>query len=131
MESGSFHEKMIVHHTISQLIGACDMIIDWNTHVVSVSDFIESPDGMQKMAANCMIIESIGEGVKKIDKLFPGFLSEYASEVPWKSIKGLRDHIAHGYFNIDADIIYDVVMNEIPRLKDVFTRLKCVLEDII
>lgn len=129
MESGFFHEKAIVHHTLGQLISACDMIMDWNRHVSSVNDYLDSPEGMQKMAANCMLIESIGEGVKKIDKLLPGFLSEYASEVPWRSIKGLRDHIAHGYFNIDADIIYDVVSNEIPQLKLVFINLKDILED--
>jgi hypothetical protein len=34
---------------------------------------------MQKLAANSMIIQSIGEGVKKIDRLLPGFLNDNAS----------------------------------------------------
>lgn len=33
-------------------------------------------------------------------------------------VMGLRDHIAHGYFNLDAEIIYDVVTNEVPVVKD-------------
>lgn len=47
--------------------------------------------------------------------------------MPWKEIKGLRDHIAHGYFNLDASIILDVTVNEIPRLKDAFESLRLIL----
>lgn len=79
------------------------------------------------MAASCMLIESIGEGVKKLEKLMPGFLQENAPDVPWKNIKGLRDHIAHGYFNLDADIIFDVAVNEIPALKIIFEQLRLLL----
>ncbi len=43
--------------------------------------------------------------------------------MPWREIKGLRDHIAHGYFDLDASIIFDVVVNEIPSLKPAFERL--------
>ena len=35
----------------------------------------------------------------------------------------LRNHIAHGYFNLDAEIIYDVAVNEIPGLKAEFIRI--------
>jgi uncharacterized protein with HEPN domain len=73
---------------------------------------------MQKMAATCMLIESIGEGLKKIDRTIPDFLQNNAPDVPWHEIKGLRDHIAHGYFNLDADIIFDVAINEIPTLRE-------------
>lgn len=105
------------------------MIIQWNKDVHTVDDYLSSSDGMQKMAANCMLLESLGEGVKKIDRLLPDFLSSNASDVPWRNIKGLRDHIAHGYFDIDADIIFDVVINEIPQLTEVFNRLLILLND--
>jgi len=74
-----------------------------------------------------MLIESIGEGVKKIDKILPDFLQNNAPDIPWKNIKGLRDHIAHGYFNLDEEIIYDVSINEIPTMRVVFARLLSVL----
>ena len=71
-----------------------------------------------------MLMEAIGEGVKKINKIVPGLLSEKSPETQWKQIMGLRDHIAHGYFNLDAEIIFDVVKNEIPVLKDTLNRIK-------
>lgn len=128
MESQSFHNESLVSHALSQMIDACDMIVEWNKNTKSVDDFVSSSDGMQKLAASCMLIESIGEGVKKIDKLLPDFLNENAPDVPWRSIKGMRDHIAHGYFNIDAEFVYDVAINEIPGLRSVFESLKKVLE---
>ncbi|MDE5607540.1 MAG: DUF86 domain-containing protein [Muribaculaceae bacterium] len=82
---------------------------------------------MQKMAASCMLIESIGEGVKKIDRLIPGFLYERFPDTQWKEIMGLRDHIAHGYFNLDADIIFDVVKNNIPLLQTTLIEMKSIL----
>ena len=129
MESTSSHNVVIVAHSIRKMIEACDLVTLWNNAVSSVDDYLGSPDGMQKMAASCMLIESIGEGVKKIDRLMPGFLNSSEPDVQWRNIKGLRDHIAHGYFNIDADIVFDVAINEIPGLKDALTRILAVLTE--
>lgn len=100
------------------------MILKWNYNTLSVADFVDSSSGMQRLAASCMLIESLGEGVKKIDKLLPDFLNSNAPQIPWKSLKGMRDHIAHGYFNIDAEMVYDVVKNEIPSLRMILQRLE-------
>lgn len=99
------------------MVNSCDLIMTWNENIEEANEYPTSPAGIEKMAASCMLIEAIGEGVKKIDRLAPGFLYEKSPETAWKQIMGLRDHIAHGYFNLDADIIFDVVKNEIPTLK--------------
>jgi uncharacterized protein with HEPN domain len=121
----TYAEKIkLVSHTLTQLIKACDMIIVWNKSVSQVDDYLTSPEGVQKMAASCMLIESIGEGLKKIDRILPDFLQNSAPDVPWHEIIGLRNHIAHGYFNLDADIISDVSLNEIPSLKERLTNIR-------
>lgn len=109
------------------MIEACGLISLWNESVATSDDYLTSPDGMQKMAASCMLIESIGEGVKKIDRLAQGFLYDNYPNTQWKEIMGLRDHIAHGYFNLDADIIFDVVKTEIPTLQKTLKELKSIL----
>ena len=38
------------------------------------------------------------------------------NQVPWKAIKGLRNRIVHEYGNVDLTVIYDTVMNDIPKL---------------
>ena len=65
-----------------------------------------------------MLLESIGEGFKKIDNKTQGTLLVLRPEIPWKDVMGMRNHIAHGYFDIDADIIFDVVKNHLAPLYD-------------
>lgn len=124
MESSYLHNLEIALNILTKLIEACDYIMLWNRGIKSENDYLTSSIGMEKMAASCMLLESIGEGVKKIDKLLPDFLKENEPETPWRQIKGLRDHIAHGYFELDASTIYDVAINEVPELKEVLSRLK-------
>lgn len=64
MESASYNKFSIASHTLQQMVEACDIILEWNTDVVDINDYVSSPNGMQKMAASCMIIETIGEAAK-------------------------------------------------------------------
>ena len=58
-------------------------------------------------------IQVIGEAVKNVSM---GFKEKYAS-IPWKKIAGMRDKITHGYFNVDIDIVWKVIVKDIPTLK--------------
>ena len=71
-----------------------------------MDDYLLTPDGMKNLGATCMIIEAIGESLKKIDKKTNGVLLPLRPEIPWKQVMGMRDHIAHGYFDIDAEVVY-------------------------
>lgn len=37
-------------------------------------------------------------------------------QVPWRSMKGMRNRIAHGYFEIDLDTVWETVQTALPRL---------------
>lgn len=65
-----------------------------------------------------MLIEAIGEGVKQIDKFTDSKLLIERPEIPWKDVIGIRNHIAHGYFDIDGDIVFDVVKNNLDSLQE-------------
>ena len=127
MESQYSHKRHLLNHILSQMIEACELISSWNESVLTPDEYLNSPDGVQKMAASCMLIESIGEGVKKVDRLTQGLLYDKFPNTQWKEIMGLRDHIAHGYFNLDADIIFDVVKTEIPPLQKTLVELKSII----
>ena len=64
--------------------------------------------------ATLMRLQIIGEAVKNI----PSNLKEKHKTVGWKKISGLRDIISHVYFGIDLEIIWDVVKNKLPELKN-------------
>jgi len=58
-------------------------------------------------------LEIIGEATKNL----PAEFRKKHSDVPWKSIAGLRDVIIHQYFGIEYDVIWDTVVNLLPILK--------------
>jgi uncharacterized protein with HEPN domain len=73
---------------------------------------------MQKLAANCMLIESIGEGIKQIDTITKGQLLVERPEIPWTDVIGIRNHIAHGYFDINGYLVFDTIKNDLEPLQD-------------
>ncbi len=126
------YDKEIVADSLLRIQEAILQISEWNTGITSGDDYVSSPDGMKTLAATCMLLEAIGEGVKKIDKNTAGtFLRTVCPDIPWKSIMGMRDHIAHGYFDIDADFVYDVIQNDLLPLKNAITILLTSLPDKI
>ena len=116
MESLSSQHIDIIHDQLQQIINAIQNLQEWNECVDSADFYLESPEGMKTLAASCMLLEAIGEGVKKIDKRTEHKLLPMREEIPWKQVMGIRDHIAHGYFDINADLIFDVVKHDLNSL---------------
>jgi len=88
----------------------------WNEGIKDMNVLLSSPGGMQDLAGNCMTIMIIGEGFRKIDKMTDGNLLVLRPEIPWRQVFGLRNRIAHGYFDIDIDIISEVINNNLKPL---------------
>jgi uncharacterized protein with HEPN domain len=61
----------------------------------------------------------LGEAVKNLSD----DTRHRAPEVPWASVAGLRDLIAHEYFRIEMTRIVEVVERDIPQLRDAIDRL--------
>jgi uncharacterized protein with HEPN domain len=111
------YDKELVKEILSQILSALDTIIYRFSPVRVTSDFTDSPAGMEKLDAICMQLIAIGEALKNIDKITDGkLLAEYQG-VNWKGAKAMRDIISHHYFEIDAEIIFDVCKNKIPLLR--------------
>ena len=102
--------------TLENVSDTIEQLIEWNKNVHSTETYYSTQTGMQLLAANCTLITAIGEGINRINRIIPNFLQDNFPDVPWKSIVGMRNHIAHGYFELDADIVYEAVKNDIPPL---------------
>jgi uncharacterized protein with HEPN domain len=113
----SFQQLRIVEDLLKQIRDSIHNLELWNASLTDVDDLLTSPDGMKTLAADCMLIEAIGEGIKRIDERTNQQLLPLRPEIPWKAVKGMRDHIAHGYFDINTDFVWDVVKNDLPALR--------------
>ena len=58
-------------------------------------------------------LEIVGEATKRL----PMTLRDQYPNIPWKQMAGMRDRIIHGYDNVDLEIVWDVVKQDIPRIK--------------
>jgi uncharacterized protein with HEPN domain len=78
-------------------------------------------DPMQRDAVAARLIQ-IGQAVK--DAQAEGLdLARLASEIPWQSIAGMRDRLAHKYWQHDIDIVWAVVERDLPRLRGAVRRI--------
>ena len=59
-------------------------------------------------------LEIIGEAVKNI----PKDLRDEHPEIPWREIAGMRDVLAHGYFEVNLRRIWKVVEEELPGFRN-------------
>jgi len=99
-------------------------IIDWTVHIKSVDDFTLSVHGMILLNAVCMKLFSIGEEVKSLDRhTHKTFLPKY-NAIQWKDIMGMRDVIAHHYFDLDADKVFDTLKEDVPALLSVIIAMR-------
>lgn len=67
-----------------------------------------------KQRAFARSLEIIGEAVKMV----PDDFRSKHSKIDWKSFAGLRDKLIHHYFGVDYAIVWDVVIHELPDLKE-------------
>ena len=92
--------------------------------VISVNDFLASPDKMDIFDATCMRLQTIGETVKNIDNLTNHELLINYAGTPWRSIIGLRNIISHEYLSVDPEIITDIVKHNLSPLLVVLYRIQ-------
>ncbi len=61
----------------------------------------------------------LGEAAKKV----PAEVANEYPSVEWRRIAAFRDVLAHGYFGLDDDILWDVIANKVPQVRDALDRI--------
>lgn len=64
-------------------------------------------------------LEIIGEATKRIS----ADVKNDNSEIPWREIAGLRDVLIHDYMGVDLSVVWNVVVQDMPKLKSTVMRL--------
>ena len=76
------------------------------------STFASYSQDEQKIDATLHNLEVIGEAAKNI----PQDIRENYPTIPWRNMARFRDVIAHHYFGINLETVWDIVENELPTL---------------
>ncbi len=98
------------HHCLESIIEASDRIMEYTSGITSADVF---NNDYRNFDATMMNFVVIGE---MVDKLSDEFKLKHP-EIEWTKIKGFRNIVAHDYFGIDAEEVWQIIKNKIPALK--------------
>lgn len=79
---------------------------------LSISEFHTDKRTQQAVIMSLVII---GEAATKVMDQSPGLVRRYP-EIPWRNMRGMRNRITHGYFDINLDTVWETVQTELPKL---------------
>ena len=79
------------------------------------SDFIADRRTQQAVVLNLI---TIGEAATRVAREYVDFTATHP-EIPWAQMRGMRNRMAHGYFEIDLNIVWDTVQSSLPDLEAV------------
>lgn len=109
-------QKVMILSTLEDIKYSLELIQKRAKKINSSDDFLESENGLEKLDSISMRLVAIGEGFKNIDKLSDNQLLLNYSNIPWKQVKGIRDILSHHYFDLDAEVIFNICKKDINEL---------------
>ena len=102
-----------------------DFVADMREAVERISAYIASLDyddflsDTKTQDAVIRNLEVIGEAAKKISTE----IRSQHSDIPWRSMAGVRDRLIHDYFGVNIDIVWEIATNELPTVAESLNRI--------
>ncbi|MEE1343272.1 MULTISPECIES: HepT-like ribonuclease domain-containing protein [Prevotellaceae] len=117
------HDEELLYYSLKRIASTIERIINNSQAIDDSQYYVLSPAGMERLESTCMLLLAIGESIKGIDKMTQKQLLPNYPEVDWKGAMGIRDIIAHHYFDIDESIVFDVVKNKLPGMLETINKM--------
>jgi len=121
------YDPELLVEKLKTLLEALDRIPRRFADIDSPADFTSSDTGIDRMDSICMILIAAGEEIKNVDQKTEGKLLSRYPDIKWRGIMGVRDVLAHSYFQVNAEQLFDICQNDIPAL---IRTVKCMIADI-
>jgi len=90
---------------------------------INERDFSDDPKTQDAVLRN---IEIIGEASRNVERADPQF-SALHPDIPWAVIYAMRNRLSHGYFEVDLEIVWKTIRNDLPPLE---SRISALLKSI-
>jgi uncharacterized protein with HEPN domain len=102
-------ERLALH--LDRMLESANLAADY-VRALSRNEFLLDRKTQQAVVLNLMVI---GETVNRLQVDDPDFLAQHPA-LPWNAMRGMRNRIAHGYFDIDMAIVWETVQRDLPAL---------------
>jgi uncharacterized protein with HEPN domain len=105
-------------NTANRLPDYIRQMIQGATDALTFTDGMDEDDFIgdlrtQRAVVMCLLI--VGEAAGRVVSEYPSF-AESTPEIAWRGIRGMRNRIAHGYFDIDLRVVWQTVQAELAPL---------------
>ena len=87
--------------------------IDRATGYVAGMDSAAFEQDTRTQDAVIRALEIVGEAANK-DRVAAPTLQSTAPEIPWDVMYGMRNRIAHDYFEVDLDVVWQTIQRDLP-----------------
>ncbi len=111
-----FSNHEIILHALMKIEKAILTLQERTMVIKCADDFALTPAGTEKLDAACMLLIVIGESIKNLDRITNKQLLPTYPSIKWKQVMGVRDIIAHHYFDVDIDVIYQIIHDDLTPL---------------
>ena len=129
------HKKDMVDAMLGKIEQAIIRILNNSQSIDSYHYYLITPAGMERLESTCMLLMAVGEGIKGVDKMtnknllvhYPEIdwkLLSFYPGIDWKGVMGMRDIIAHHYFDLDAAVVFEVVKNNLPSMLTIIKKMR-------
>lgn len=116
-------DKELVLSSLEKIRLAVETILVRASEVNCLEEMLLSPGGMLRLDALCMNLIALGEAVKGLDKHTSGNLLSRYPEIYWQGVMRMRDKIAHHYFEIDTDVVFQTIREDITQLAETVNKM--------
>lgn len=89
-------------------------------HIVQIFEYTSSIQTLEEFSNNSLVLDATIFNLLQIGEIVRNKVSlqikEENSNIPWGEIYGLRNRLIHDYDNIIMDIVYEIVVEDLPKL---------------
>ena len=107
------------YYCLLNMLDAIDKIKQYSSPFTSADDFFSATQAFDASLMNFIVI---GEMVEKLSN---ELITASNAEMDWFKIKSFRNILAHNYFGVDAEEVWQIIHNNLPKLE---TQLKKLIE---
>lgn len=107
---------------LNEIIESIDLISEWSAGINQAVEFLITSNNVMVFNACVMRLQVIGEHVGRLMKDSPELLETH-SEIPWLAIYDMRNIISHEYSNVDEDVVFSTIKDDLPPLRIVIEQM--------
>jgi uncharacterized protein with HEPN domain len=118
------HDRLLLLQLFLEINEAIRRIERRFAGINTPDDFTRDDEGLDRLDSISMMLITISENIRRIDKVVGSELLNRYPDINWAEIKGIRNILAHDYFDIDPDEIHNICSTELVQLKQTLEKIR-------